>query len=177
MAQKRYRRNARGSIILPNGQTISMTEQKHFKSVVNSANRKIKRLQSQLPKQATSVFAEFGVMSDFMMSTKSYSFRRFRNKREFNQYVRQLERITNRNYLTRVVNTYRKNIRRAITNVFGTSGRPLNRFINELSDNELRELTLEGELEDIGYVYYEPQAVAVKLETLTKEVERIRSKR
>lgn len=177
MAKSRYRRNARGSIILPNGQTISMTEQKHFKSVVNSANRKIKRLQSQLPKQAKSVFAEFGVRSDFMMSTKSYSFRRFRNKREFNQYVRQLERITNRNYLTRVVNTYRKNIRRAITNVFGTSGRPLNRFINELSDNELRELTLEGELEDIGYVYYEPQAVAVKLVTLTKEVERIRSKR
>ena len=177
MAQKRYRRNARGSIILPNGQTISMSEQKHFKSVVNSANRKIKRLQSQLPKQAKSVFAEFGVRSDFMMSTKSYSFRRFRNKREFNQYVRQLERITNRNYLTRVVNTYRKNIRRAITNVFGTSGRPLNRFINELSDKELRQLTLEGELEDIGYVYYEPQAVAVKLETLTKEVERIRSNR
>lgn len=177
MAQKRYRRNARGSIILPNGQTISMSEQKHFKSVVNSANRKIKRLQNELPKQAKSVFAEFGIRTDFMMTTKSYSFRRFRNKREFNQYVRQLERISKREYLSNVIDRYRKNLRRAVTNVFGTSGRKLNRFINQLSDKELRQLTLEGELEDIGYVYYEPQAVAVKLETLTKEVERIRSNR
>lgn len=177
MSQKRYRRNARGSIILPNGQTISMSEQKHFKSVVNSANRKIKRLQNELPKQAKSVFAEFGIRTDFMMTTKSYSFRRFRNKREFNQYVRQLEQISKREYLSKVIDRYRKNLRRAVTNVFGTSGRQLNRFINQLSDKELRQLTLEGELEDIGYVYYEPQAVAVKLETLTKQVERIRSNR
>lgn len=177
MAQKRYRRNARGSIILPNGQTISMSEQKHFKSVVNSANRKIKRLQNELPKQAKSVFAEFGVRTDFMMTTKSYSFRRFRNKREFNQYVRQLEAISKREYLSKVIDRYRKNLRRAVTNVFGTSGRKLNQFINQLSDKELRQLTLEGELEDIGYVYYEPQAVAVKLENLTKQVERIRSKK
>ena len=177
MSKTIYRRNARGSIILPNGQTISMSEQKHFKSVVNSANRKIKRLQSELPKQAKSVFAEFGIKSDFIMSTKSYSFKRFRNKREYNQYVKQLERISKRDYLSKVVDRYRKNLKRAITNVFGTSGRKLNQFINQLSDKELRQLTLEGELEDIGYVYYEPQAVATKLETLTKQVEKIRSRK
>ena len=61
--------------------------------------------------------------------------------------------------------------------MFGTSGRKLNRFINQLSDKELRQLTLEGEFEDIGYVYYEPIAVATKLEVLTKQVERIRSRK
>ena len=49
----RLKRNRRKSVILPNGQRITLREQKALRSAVNSANRKRKRMIERLPEEAS----------------------------------------------------------------------------------------------------------------------------
>lgn len=174
--QAHYKKTKRGSIILPNGERITPSEQKAFKSAVSSANRKRKRLIENLPKEAKERYADFGIDSDFVARHKSASFARFRNKSEFNRYFRNVRKIASRDYFDSVVGTYRRNLNRAIDKVFNSSGKPLKDYIKKLSNDELRELSLSGEFEDIGYVYYEPISVKNKLATLSKQVEAIKAR-
>lgn len=174
--QAHYKKTKRGSIILPNGDRITPKEQKAFRSAVNSANRKRKRLLAELPKEAKSAYLDFGIDSDFVARHKSTSFAKFRNKKEFNRYLRNVKKIVSRDYLNSVVNTYRSNLNRAIDKVFNSQGKPLKEFIKKLSNEELRELSLSGEFADIGFVYYEPISVKNKISRLTKQVEAIRAR-
>lgn len=174
--QAHYKKTKRGSIILPNGERITPKEQKAFRSAVNSANRKRKRLIANLPKEARERYADFGVDSDFVARHKSTSFARFRNKSEFNRYFRGVKKIASRDYIDSVVGQYRRNLNKAIDNVYNSAGKPLKDYIKKLSNEELRELTLSGEFEDIGYVYYEPVAVKSKLAKMTKQVEAIQAR-
>ena len=174
--QAHYKKTKRGSIILPNGDRITPKEQKAFRSAVNSANRKRKRLIENLPKEARERYAGFGGDSDFVARHKSTSFARFRNKSEFNRYFRGVKKIASRDYIDSVVANYRRNLNKAIDNVFNSSGKPLKDYIKKLSNSELRELTLSGEFDDIGYVYYEPISVKNKLAKMTKQVEAIKAR-
>lgn len=88
----RLKRTRRGSVILPNGQRITISEQKALRSAVNSANRKRKRLLERLPKEAQARYKEFGIESDFVMRKKTTSLQRFRNKNEFNRYLKSVQK-------------------------------------------------------------------------------------
>lgn len=174
--QSHYKRTRAGSIILPNGDRISINEQKAFRSAINYANRKRKKLIADLPKEALSRYLDFGIDSDFVARHKSSSFARFRNKKEFNRYLKAVRKINSRGYLDSVVDTYRKNLNKAIDDTFNSLGKPLKEFIKTLSNRELRELTLDDSFKDIGYVYYEPVAVAKKLKVLTEQIKAIRAR-
>lgn len=174
--QAHYKKTKRGSIILPNGERITPKEQKAFRSAVNSANRKRKRLIAELPKEAKERYMTFGVDSDFVARHKSTSFAKFRNKKEFNRYFRNVKKVVSRDYINKTVDTYRSNLNRAIDKVFNSSGKPLKDFIKGLSNEELRELSLSGDFNDIGFVYYEPIAVKNKVKTLMKQVEAIKAR-
>ena len=88
----RLKRNRRGSVILPNGERITIREQKALRSAVNSANRKRKRMLERLPAEAKAKYKDFGVESDFVMRKKSTSLKRFRNKNEFKHYLKSVDR-------------------------------------------------------------------------------------
>lgn len=171
------KRTKKGSIILPSGQRITPKEQKALKSAVVLANRKRKQLIEALPKQAISRYRDFGIESDFVARKKSASLGRFRNKSEFESYLKSLQKINKTDYVGGIVNVYRDNIVRAIKNVFNSAGDPIIKFVNELSNEELRELTLDESFKDIGYVYYEPIAVREKLKTLKYQVTVIRNRK
>lgn len=170
------KRTSRGSILLPSGERITLSEQKALKSAVVNANRKRRNLINKLPEQAKQRYKEFGVESDFVMRKKSASFGRFRNKTEFNSYLRSLHKINKKDYLNYVVGTYRRNLNDAIDKVFNSAGKPLKKFISKLSNEELRELTLDESFEDIGFVYYEPVAVKEKLAKLERQVSKIQAR-
>lgn len=174
--RENLKRTSRGSVILPNGERITPKEQRALKSAVVSANRKRRILIQNLPKQATQRYKDFGIDSDFVMRKKSASLGRFRNRSEFESYLKSLQKINKTDYLSGVVDTYRQNLNRAIDKVFNSAGEPLKEFINSLSTEELRELTLDESFKDIGYVYYEPVAVSQKLKTLRYEVTIIRNR-
>ena len=98
-------------------------------------------------------------------------------KKQFNLYLRQLRKTTKRGYVTKLVEIYRNNFIRAIYNTFNASAdvNELINFINGLSTKDLEKLSLSEELSNIGYVYYDPKKVSDKLETLKKEMEKIKA--
>lgn len=153
---KRLKRTSRGSIILPNGQRITPKEQRALKSAVSSANRKRKRMLEKLPKNAKTRYNEFGIESDFVMRKKSTSFLRFRNKREFQRYLKSVQRIASGEFEKKRIQTYKDNYKRALRNTFNSKANPLIKKINNIELDRFRDLVETGELEEIGYVYYDP---------------------
>lgn len=154
MASKR--RTSRGSYILPNGQRITLSEQKALRSAVNSANRKRKRLLENLPESAKHKYNEFGVESDFVLRKKSTSLKRFRNKSEFNRYLKSVKKIASGEFERKRVETYRKNYIRALRNTFNSGANKAIKAVKDLSYKQFREMVESEELEEIGYVYYDP---------------------
>ena len=163
---KRLPRTPRGSLILPSGEKITPAEQRALRSAVNSANRKIARKLKQRAvgqgsvKQVLSFMERelFGYETDFVLRKKSAKFNRFKTHKEFSNYLRSVRKIASGEYERRRGAIYKENYITALKEAFGSSARkvitkvrnmPLNDFIN-MVDNE--------ELEEIGFVYYDPQS-------------------
>lgn len=173
---KRLKRTSRGSYILPSGQRITPKEQRALKYAVANVNRKRREMIAKLPRQAKERYSQFGVESDFVIRKKSARFTRFRNKQEFNRYLKSIQNFNTTTYLNKRVSTYRDNLNRAIDKTFNSSGQPIKDFIKSLSNEELRELTLSESFSDIGYIYNEPISAKNKLDKLIKQVANIRKR-
>lgn len=152
----KLKRNNRKSIILRNGQRITLKEQKALRSAVNSANRKRKRMLERLPEEASRRYREFGIESDFVMRKKSARLSRFRNKKEFDRYLRNVRRIASGEFERKRAETYRQNYIRALRNTFNSQANKAIRAVKNLDLKQFRQLVESGQLEDIGYVYYDP---------------------
>lgn len=152
----RLKRNKRGSIILPNGQRITISEQKALRSAVNSANRKRKRLLEKLPAEARAKYKDFGIESDFVMRKKSTSFKRFRNKKEFNKYLKSVQKIASGEFERKRIATYKDNYIRALRNTFNSSANKAIKAVRDMDLKTFRQKVESEELEEIGYVYYDP---------------------
>lgn len=187
ITRERLRRTASGRIKLKNNQTISQEEYKKFVSRVNQVNAKRKKMIADLPKVAQqSYFFNKEKGGNFIPYKKSKSINRFRNKAEFNEYMKGLDRILHGTrskeksiirsdpYEKWKLGQYRRNLNKALDKVFNSSAKPLKQFVKSLSDKELKELTLNGAFEDIGYIYDEPISTMGKLEELTRQIEQIR---
>lgn len=152
----RLKRTSRGSVILPNGQRITPKEQKALRSAVNSANRKRKRMLERLPAEAKAKYKDFGIESDFVMRKKSTSLARFRNKSEFNRYLRSVQKIASGEFERKRAETYKQNYIRALRNTFNSGANKAIKAVKEMDLKEFRNKVESDELEEIGYVYYDP---------------------
>lgn len=151
-----YKRTSRGSIILPNGERITPKEQRALRSAVNSANRKRKRILENQTETAKSKYKNFGIESDFVMRKKSKSFARFRNKKEFNKYLRSVQKIASGEFQRHRVKVYKQNYIRALKNTFNNKANKAIAKIRKMDDKQFQKMVEEEELEEIGYVYYDP---------------------
>ena len=152
----RLKRNRRGSVILPNGERITISEQKALRSAVNSANRKRKRMIERLPAEAKIKYNEFGVESDFVMRKKSTSLKRFRNKKGFKHYLRSVQKIASGEFERKRIMTYKENYIRALRNTFNSSANKAIKAVRDMDLKTFRQKVESEELEEIGYVYYDP---------------------
>jgi len=153
---KRLKKTSRGSVILPNGQRITPKEQRALRSAVNSANRKRKKLLEQLPEVAKRKYREFGVESDFLMRKKTTKLTRFRNKSEFNKYLRSVQKIASGEFERKRTNTYKSNYIRALRNTFNSSANQAIKAVQQMDYKEFKNMVESEELEEIGYIYYDP---------------------
>lgn len=152
----RLKRTSRGSVILPNGQRITPKEQRALRSAVNSANRKRKRMLERMPAEAQRRYKEFGIESDFVMRKKSTSLARFRNKSEFNRYLRSVQKIASGEFERKRAETYKQNYIRALRNTFNSGANKAIKAVKDMDLKEFRNKVESDELEEIGYVYYDP---------------------
>lgn len=154
MAQ--LRRNRRGSVILRNGERITIREQKALRSAVNSANRKRKRMLERLPAEAKAKYKDFGIESDFVMRKKTTSLKRFRNKNEFNRYLNSVQKIASGEFERKRIMTYKENYIKALRNTFNSSANKAIKAIRNMDLKTFRKMVESENLEEIGYIYYDP---------------------
>ena len=152
----RLKRNRHGSVILPNGERITISEQKALRSAVNSANRKRKRMLERLPAEAKEKYKDFGIESDFVMRKKSTSLKRFRNKKEFKHYLQNVQKIASGEFERKRIMTYKENYIRALRNTFNSSANKAIKAVRQMDLKTFRRLVESENLEEIGYVYYDP---------------------
>lgn len=152
----RLKRNKRGSYILPNGERVTVSELKALRSAVNSANRKRKRMLERLPKEAKARYKDFGIESDFVMRKKTTSLKRYRNKKEFKHYLKSVQKIASGEFERKRIETYRENYIRALRNTFNSSANKAIKAVRDMDLKTFRQKVESDELEEIGYVYYDP---------------------
>lgn len=154
MAQ--YRRNKYGDIILKSGGVITKSEQARFRNLVYKANVKREKILSSLDNTAEDVFRYFRLENDWVYRRKSYSLKRFSNRWEFKRYVKNLERITRRDWETIRNKLYKDNYILALKRNFNSKASELIKLVKQIDNNDFANAVLRDEIHDIPYIYYDP---------------------
>lgn len=149
------------SIYNMHGVRFTQNNRRTLESLVNSANRKAKNLANieanmQLYAGGEKVPAKvadklMGRSSDFAFNRKSKSLQQFKTKEDFQNYIKNLRKITKHDYIDKVSKTYQKNYIKAMRK----QGLPddLIREINNLTPEQFRKLSQSEELVRFGYIY------------------------
>lgn len=154
---KRLRRTSRGTVILPSGEKITLAEQRALRSAVNSANRKRKRLLERMPANRVSTKQ---VDESWYYRKKRVKLNRFKNKEEFNRYLRGVQKIASGKFERTRGRTYFENYKQAIRTAFGktTDTRRLITKVNRVGVKAMEEAIASGDIEaEIGFLYTRDQ--------------------
>jgi hypothetical protein len=144
---------------------FSLKEKKHLESLVNSANRKRARMlksESELIRymkgesQGDTVGETTGRMgneSDFILKAKSKSLQRFETKKDYNHYIKTLEKIVDRNYIFERVEAYRKNYIKGLKDNLGSITKDLQKKIKNMPIKDYMKQVQSDLNKEIDYIY------------------------
>lgn len=171
--RKNLVRNDDGTIQNQYGVTFTEAEKKRLESAVNTANRKRKKMlevEAQLPRKVMGVDTGdkvgslhlMGKESDFILARKSKSLQKFKSREDFDRYMKNLERVNSRDYVTERIRLYKRNYMKALENAFGDSAKDVIMKIRMMNPKKFMEMIQSDETLEISYIY-DPSARAGKL--------------
>jgi hypothetical protein len=167
----------KGKIVNQHGVKFTDEEKKALESLVNSANRKRKRMleeEKNLPLiikgrntgrtlgQTTSLM---GKESDFILAKKSKSLQRFQSKDEYKKYIKNLKKVVDRDYVEKRAEQYKKNHIKALRNAFGGKAKDLVKALKDMPTKDYMKAVQSDEGLEIGYIY-DPAQANIKLEQI-----------
>lgn len=128
--RKNLTRLESGGVVNQHNVQISAADLKRFRSEVTKANRKRKKLLEEnapLPRKfagkntgdTLNSLQLMGRESDFILAKKSASLQRFKTRKEFDNYLANLERVNNPNYVTERIRDYKRNFTRSLQETYG----------------------------------------------------------
>lgn len=151
------------------GVEFTIEEKKRLESLVNTANAKRRRMlrkeeQMQLftggEAQGVGVAESFmGRESDFVIQAKTKSLQRFRTREDYENYVRNLERVNKRDYINVRIEQYRDNYLKALKQE-GFDDSIIN-AIAQMKPKDFMKLSQSEEYARFGFVYDNGQREAV----------------
>lgn len=158
------------------GVVFTPEEKKALEQAVNTANRKRARMleqEAKLPrmvggKDTGDTVASLQLMgkeSDFILQRKTKSLQRFQTKEDYNRYMKNLERVNNRDYITERVRLYKRNHMKAIENAYGDEAKDVLMKIRMMKPAEYMRMVQSDEMLEINYIY-DPSARSGKLNQL-----------
>lgn len=160
----KLQRTTRGTIILPNKERITPSEQKRLINAVRRANRERGKDIERLNKIKSNVrYNRFGVESDFLLRKKNTSFTKFRNKNEFKRYLRSAERQASGATSLHRIRVYKQNYETSLRKAFNSSANHAIKLLRQIDGLALRDAHEAGQLEQIGYIYYDPEMNKLQL--------------
>lgn len=146
------------------GVTFTEKEKRALESAVNSANRKRKKMlaeEAALPRmlKGEQLNVEHGQLqlmgkeSDFIIAKRTKSLQRFKDKEQYEKYMRNLERVNSKDYIGERTKLYKRNHMKAIENVFGDEGKDVMMKIRMMNPDKYRKMVQADEFLEINYVY------------------------
>ena len=165
-----------GGLQNQHGVIFTPEEKKALEQAVNTANRKRARMleqEAKLPrmvggKDTGDTVASLQLMgkeSDFILQRKTKSLQRFQTKEDYNRYMKNLERVNKRDYITERVRLYKRNHMKAIENAYGDEAKDVLMKIRMMKPQDYMRMVQQDEMLEIGYIY-DPSARSGKLNQL-----------
>lgn len=162
-----------GGVINQYGVEFTEAEKKALKSAVDTANRKRAKMLKQeatLPRMVAGrdtgdkvgTLQLMGRESDFILARKSKSLQRFKSHDEYERYMKNLERVNSKDYITERVRQYKRNHMKAIENAYGDSAKDVVMKIRMMKPADYMKMVQSDEMLEIGYIY-DPSQAAGKL--------------
>lgn len=158
------------------GVVFTLEEKKALEQAVNTANRKRARMleaEAKLPRKVAGVdtgdtvasLQLMGKESDFILQRKTKSLQRFQTKEDYNRYMKNLQRVNSRDYITERVRLYKRNHMKAIENAYGDEAKDVIMKIRMMKPADYMKMVQSDEMLEISYIY-DPSARSGKLNQL-----------
>jgi hypothetical protein len=162
--RKNLKRLSDGRIKNQHGVIFTDKEKRALESAVVSANR---RRSQQLKEVATlprtvrgkdtgdtlATKLQMGFESDFIITKKSKSLQRFKDRTEFNRYMEYLKKVNSGEYLDERTRLYKRNYMKALDRVHGDNEKDVKMKVRMMKPAEFRKLIEQEELIEISDVY------------------------
>lgn len=158
------------------GVVFTPDEKKALEYAVNAANKKRARMleqEAKLPRMVTgkdtgdtvASLQLMGKESDFILQRKTKSLQRFKTKEEYSRYMKNLQRVNQRDYITDRVRQYKRNHMKAIENAYGDEAKDVVMKIRMMKPADYMRMVQSDEMLEISYIY-DPSARSGKLNQL-----------
>lgn len=162
-----------GNLMNQHGVIFTQGDKKRLESLVNTANRKRAKMLSTEADMPLLVSGRntgltvghlqvFGKESDFILARKTKSLQRFTTRKQYETYIRNLERVNSPTYIEERTRLYKRNHMTALENVFGDEAKDIIMKIRMMKPEEYRELVQKDETLEVTYIY-DPSTRSAKL--------------
>lgn len=174
--RKNLKRTDSGDLLNQYGVVFTEQEKRALESAVNSANRKRRRMletEAKLPrvvsgKETGDTVGSLHLMgkeSDFILAKKTKSLQRFQSHEQYEKYMKNLEKVNQKDYVNERIKLYKRNHMKAIENAYGDDAKDVVMKIRMMKPKDYMEMIQKDETMEIGYVY-DPSEASGKLNQL-----------
>lgn len=153
-----------GNVRNQHGIEFTTQQKKALESAVNRANRKrVKMLEEEanLPRMVAGKdtgdtvrsLQLMGKESDFILARKSKSLQQFKSEKDYEKYMKNLERVLSEDYITDRVKLYKRNHIKALENVFGDDAKDVMMKLRMMKPKDYMKMIQSDEMLEVNYIY------------------------
>ena len=171
--RKNLKKTDTGNLVNQYGVTFTPEEKRALENAVNTANRKRARMLKEaatLPRMVSGrdtgdtigSLQLMGKESDFILPKKTKSLQRFRDREQYENYMKTLKRVNSRDYIDDRIRMYKRNHMKALENAFGDEAKDVMMKIRMMKPKDYMKMIQQDESLEISYIY-DPTARSGKL--------------
>lgn len=171
--RKNLTKTTGGNLVNQYGVVFTQQEKRALENAVNTANRKRARMLKEaatLPRMVggrdtgdtVGSLQLMGKESDFILSRKTKSLQRFRDRDQFDRYLKNLKQVNTREYLDDRIRMYKRNHMTALENAYGDEAKDVIMKIRMMKPRDYMKMIQQDETLEISYIY-DPTARTGKL--------------
>lgn len=162
--RKNLKKTEAGNLVNQYGVTFTPQEKRALENAVNTANRKRARMLKEaatLPRMVSGrdtgdtvgSLQLMGKESDFILSKKTKSLQRFRDREQYDRYMKNLRRVNSPEYLDDRIRLYKRNYMKALENAYGDEAKDVMMKIRMMKPRDYMKMVEQDEILEINYHY------------------------
>lgn len=171
--RKNLKKTESGNLVNQFGVVFTPEEKRALEYAVNTANRKRARMLKEaatLPRMVSGrdtgdtvgSLQLMGKESDFILAKKTKSLQRFRDREQYDNYMKTLKRVNSRDYIEDRIRMYKRNHMKALENAYGDEAKDVIMKIRMMKPKDYMQMIQQDESLEISYIY-DPTARSGKL--------------